>query len=166
MAGLDSPTSGSVTWPSWPGGPAQDPSRAGLVFQGRSLIPSLTALENVAFPLLVQGTRHKQAIARAVESLDMLAIGPLADKLPEELSGGQAQRVAVARVVTSQPQLVFADEPTGQLDRASGDRVIEVLLEVADHLGAGLVVTTHDPSVASRLHEVWRMRDGELVASP
>lgn len=166
MAGLDTPTSGSITWPAWESGPFQDPSRAGVVFQGLSLIPALTAAENVAFPLLLQGMSHEQAVARAIESLDLLGIAALADKVPEELSGGQAQRVAVARVVTSRPQLIFADEPTGQLDRASGDRVVDVLLEAADHLGAGLVLSTHDATVASRLKVVWRMHDGELVVAP
>ena len=165
MAGLDTPTSGSIAWPAWESGPFQNPSRAGGVFQGLSLIPSLTAVENVAFPLLLQGVSHEQAVARAIESLDLLGIAALADKVPEELSGGQAQRVAVARVVTTRPQLIFADEPTGQLDRASGDRVVDVLLEAADHLQAGLVLSTHDASVAGRLDVVWRMHDGELVGA-
>ncbi|MCW2797727.1 ATP-binding cassette domain-containing protein [Nocardioides sp.] len=165
MAGLDSPTSGSIVWPTWETGPFQDPSRAGVVFQGLSLIPSLTAAENVAFPLLIQGLSHDVAIAQARESLDLLGIGGLGDKVPEELSGGQAQRVAVARVVSSRPKLIFADEPTGQLDRVSGDRVIDVLLDAADHLGAGLVVSTHDATVAARLDVTWRMHDGELVVA-
>ncbi|GAB3779855.1 ABC transporter ATP-binding protein [Nocardioides ungokensis] len=165
MAGLDAPTSGSVTWPAWESGPFQDPTRAGMVFQGLSLIPSLSAAENVAFPLILQGVVHEEAMAQAIESLDRLGIASLADKVPDELSGGQSQRVAVARVVTTGPQLIFADEPTGQLDRASGERVIDVLLEAADHLGAGLVLSTHDTEVASRMKETWRMRDGELVGT-
>ncbi len=165
MAGLDNPTSGTISWPSWPEGPYQDPTRAGVVFQGLSLIPALTAAENVAFPLLLQGLDHEGAIARAVASLDLVGIGALGDKLPDELSGGQAQRVAVARVLTSAPRLIFADEPTGQLDRASGDRVIDVLLDAADHLGAGLVIATHDSGVAARLDTLWQMRDGELVVA-
>jgi putative ABC transport system ATP-binding protein len=163
MAGLDRPTSGSVAWPTWETGPFQDPSRAGVVFQGLSLVPAMTALENVAFPLLLQGVGDEVARQRATESLDLLGIASLADKLPEELSGGQAQRVAVARVVTSRPQLIFADEPTGQLDRASGNRVLDVLLDAADHLGAGLVLATHDAAAAARLDVTWRMHDGELL---
>lgn len=162
MAGLDSPTSGNVTWPSWPSGPFQDPSRAGLVFQGPSLIPSLSALENVAFPLLLQGMPHDQAAARARESLDLLDLGWLSDRPPEEMSGGQAQRVAVARVVTARPQLILADEPTGRLDRRSGEQVVDLLFDAAEHLSAGLVIATHDPAVADRMKEIWRMRDGEL----
>lgn len=166
LAGLDEPTSGTISWPAWPAGPFQDPSRAGVIFQGPSLIPGLTAADNVAFPLLLQGVDDRAAMSRARAALDLLGIGALGEALPDELAGGQAQRVAVARVVTSEPRLIFADEPTGQLDRASGDRVVDVLLEAADHLGAGLVVTTHDATVAARLDEHWRMRDGELVVAP
>lgn len=163
MAGLDQPTSGTVTWPSWESGPFQDPSRAGVVFQGRSLIPSLSAQENVAFPLLLRGIAHQEAMDRAEEALQVLGIGGLAHQVPEELSGGQSQRVAVARVLASKPQLIFADEPTGQLDSVSGTRVVDVLLAAADHLGAGLVLSTHDAAVAARLEQIWRMHDGELA---
>lgn len=165
MAGLVRPTSGTVSWPAWGSGPLHDPSRAGVVFQGLSLIPSLSAAENAAFPLLLRGVPYAEAIARAVESLDLLGIGALAVKVPDELSGGQAQRVAVARVVTSRPQLILADEPTGELDRAAGDRVVDVLLEAADHLGSGLLIATHDPAVAVRLDVTWRMHDAELAAA-
>jgi putative ABC transport system ATP-binding protein len=163
MAGLDRPTSGEISWPAWGGGPFQDPSRAGVVFQGRSLIPSLSAAENVAFPLLLKGMKHRDAIEEAMAALELLGIGPLGDKLPDELSGGQAQRVAVARVVASRPQLIFADEPTGQLDRAAGAHVVNVLLQAAAHLGAGLVLATHDATVAERLDAIWKLHDGELV---
>jgi predicted ABC-type transport system involved in lysophospholipase L1 biosynthesis ATPase subunit len=162
MAGLDTPTSGTVTWPSWPSGPFQDPSRAGLVFQGPSLIPSLSALENVAFPLLLQGVAHPEAAARARQSLELLGLGWLSDRPPEEMSGGQAQRVAVARVVTSRPQLILADEPTGRLDRLAGDQVVDLLFDAAEHLSAGLVIATHDRAVEDRMKSIWRMRDGEL----
>lgn len=165
MAGLDAPTSGAVTWPTWPAGPFQDPSRAGMVFQGPSLIPSLSAVENVAFPLLLQGIAHEEATTRARDSLDLLGIAWLGDRVPEEMSGGQSQRVAVARAVTAQPGLILADEPTGRLDRAAGERVMDLLVDAAEHLGAGLVVATHDPAMAGYLKETWRMRDGELVAS-
>ena len=165
MAGLDRPTSGTVCWPAWESGPLHDPSLAGVVFQGLSLIPSLSALENAAFPLLLRGLGRDEAMSRASASFGLLGIDSLAEKVPDELSGGQAQRVAVARVVTSEPQLILADEPTGQLDRASGERVVEVLLEAADHLDAGLVISTHDPAVAARLHATWGMHDGELTVA-
>ncbi|HET6938674.1 MAG TPA: ATP-binding cassette domain-containing protein [Nocardioides sp.] len=162
MAGLDHATSGAVRWPAWGSSPLHDPSRAGVVFQGNSLIPSLSAAENAAFPLLLRGVEPADAMARARDSLSLVGLEGLAEKVPEELSGGQAQRVAVARVVTSRPQLILADEPTGQLDRATAELVVDVLLAAADHLGAGLLVSTHDPAVVARLRTTWRMRDGEL----
>ncbi len=94
------------------------------------------------------------------------SVGDLANKLPEELSGGQAQRVAVARVLAQRPALVLADEPTGQLDRATGQRLIEVLLTTAKQIGAALVVTTHDPAVAERLDQRWFMHEGRLAGPP
>ena len=162
MAGLDHPTSGAVRWPAWGSSPLHDPSRAAVVFQGNSLIPSLSAAENAAFPLLLRGIDPREAMARARDALGLLGLDGLAAKVPDELSGGQAQRVAVARAVTSRPQLILADEPTGQLDRAAAERVVEVLLEAADHLGAGLLVSTHDPAIAARMQVTWQMRDGEL----
>ncbi|HVC84246.1 MAG TPA: ATP-binding cassette domain-containing protein, partial [Solirubrobacteraceae bacterium] len=86
----------------------------------------------------------------------------LADKLPEEISGGQAQRVAVARALAGDPSLILADEPTGQLDRANGDAVVDVLLAASAHAGSALVVSTHDPAVAGRLPERWEMHSGRL----
>jgi putative ABC transport system ATP-binding protein len=133
-----------------------------VVFQGNSLIPSLSAAENAAFPLLLRGIDPREAMARARDALGLLGLDGLAGKVPDELSGGQAQRVAVARAVTSRPQLILADEPTGQLDRAAAERVVGVLLEAADHLGAGLLVSTHDPAIAARMQVTWQMRDGEL----
>ena len=162
MAGLVQPTSGQVRWPAWGSSPLHDPTRAGVVFQGNSLIPSLSAAENAAFPLLLRGIDPAEAMARALDSLALVGLDGLAGKVPDELSGGQAQRVAVARVVTSRPRLILADEPTGQLDRMAADRVVDVLLEAADHLGAGLVISTHDPAVAARMQVTWRMRDGGL----
>ena len=166
MAGLTSPTSGTISWPAWQGSPYGDPSRAGLVFQEASLIPALTAAENVAFPLQIRGASYDQSLTEAIAALATLGLDAWSERLPEELSGGQAQRVAVARVVASGPRLIFADEPTGRLDRAAGDRVISVLLDAADRLDAGLVVATHDAAVAARLTHTWRMHDGALeVAS-
>ena len=162
MAGLDRPTSGQIRWPVWGSSPRHDPSRAGVVFQGDSLIPSLSVLDNAAFPLLLRGVTAGEAMARAHDSLALLGLESLARKVPDELSGGQAQRVAVARVVTTRPQLILADEPTGRLDRAASERVVEVLLEAADHVQAALLVSTHDPAVAARLPVSWCMSDGVL----
>ena len=165
MAGLDDPSLGEVTWPAIGDRSALRPGPLALVFQGPSLLPPLTVVENVALPLTLGGSTSAEARRLAMTALDRLGLGDLADKLPEEISGGQAQRVAVARALAGEPRLILADEPTGQLDRASGSAVIDVLLAAADHSGAALIVTTHDPTVADRLPERWAMSDGRLTTN-
>jgi putative ABC transport system ATP-binding protein/lipoprotein-releasing system ATP-binding protein len=162
MAGLDDPTVGSVTWPALGDRATLRPGPVAVVFQGPSLLPPLTVLENVALPLVLAGVGDADARGRARRALELLDLAELADTLPEEVSGGQAQRVAVARALAGEPKLILADEPTGQLDGASGRVVVDVLLEAAGHSGAALVVCTHDPAVSSRLDDHWTMRDGRL----
>jgi putative ABC transport system ATP-binding protein len=162
LAGLDVPTAGLVTWPAWHGSPVGRPGTVGVVFQGPSLLPALDVRENVALPLLLAGMPDPGAAQRATEALDALGIGGLAAALPSELSGGQAQRVAVARVLAAEPSLILADEPTGQLDHASADQVVTVLLQAATELDAALLVATHDEAVAKRLDRRWRIVDGRL----
>ena len=162
MAGLDDPSLGAVTWPAIGDRSALRPGPLAMVFQGPSLLPPLTVVENVALPLTLGGTPAVEARRLALIALDLLDLHDLAQKLPEEVSGGQAQRVAIARALAGEPRLILADEPTGQLDRANGSAVIDVLLAAADHSGAALVVTTHDPTVADRLPERWEMHDGRL----
>jgi putative ABC transport system ATP-binding protein len=161
LAGLDHPTAGEIRWPGLPDGP-QQPGAIGVVFQGASLMDPLTVTQNVAFPLLLQGMTEADATRRAATALRRLDIAALADSIPDELSGGQAQRVAVARVLAMQPRVIFADEPTGQLDETTASGVIDVLIAAADLLGAGLVIATHDAYVASRLSARWTMSDGRL----
>jgi ABC-type lipoprotein export system ATPase subunit len=165
LAGVDTVTAGSLTWPGLGGHPSAGPGRVGLVFQGPSLLPTLNVTENVAFPLLLAGTPDTAAAGRAQAMLDRLGIGELAGSLPDELSGGQAQRVAAARALAGGPALVLADEPTGQLDRATADLLVDVLLAGCDDCGAALVIATHDPLIARRLPTRWVMRDGRLVDS-
>jgi putative ABC transport system ATP-binding protein len=163
LAGLDRPTTGSVTWPAL-GSPDQlRPGVVGVVFQGPSLLPPLDVSENVALPLLLGGVADGEARAAAMAALARLGLAELSAKLPEELSGGQAQRVAVARVLAGHPRLILADEPTGQLDHVTGAGVIDALVESAAHLGAALVVTTHDPRIAARFDVRWEMADGRLL---
>jgi putative ABC transport system ATP-binding protein len=161
MAGLDHPTAGTVSWPGLPA-PVDHPGTVGVVFQGPSLMPPLDALENVAYPLLLAGVTDPEARRIAADAMAQLGIADLAASLPDELSGGQAQRVAVARALAAKPVLILADEPTGQLDHRAGAVVMDALLHAADELDAGLVVATHDPNVAERLDEAWQVADGRL----
>ena len=163
IAGLEIPTSGTVTWPGLGGGPPQGrPGLIGMIFQGPSLLPSLNVTENVALPLQFAGVPATAAGERAERALDQLGIADMRARLPEELSGGQAQRVAVARAVASRPKLILADEPTGRLDHEAAGHVISVLLQAADELDAALVISTHDAEIAARLPERWTMSDGAL----
>jgi ABC-type lipoprotein export system ATPase subunit len=163
IAGLDRPTVGSVTWPDIGPPSALRPGPVAVIFQGPSLLPPLSVIENVALPLVIAGRSQADAGAAADAALERLELGALRDKLPEEISGGQAQRVAVARALAGEPRLILADEPTGQLDHHSGERVVDVLLEAAGHTGAALVVSTHDAEVAARLDENWTLNDGRLL---
>jgi ABC-type lipoprotein export system ATPase subunit len=163
IAGLEIPTGGTITWPGLGGLPQGRPGLIGMIFQGPSLLPTLNVTENVGLPLQFAGVPAATAAERAARALEQLGIAEMAAKLPEELSGGQAQRVAVARAVASRPSLILADEPTGQLDHEAADRVISVLLQAADELGAALVISTHDAEIAARLPERWTMSDGALT---
>ncbi|MGI8613524.1 MAG: ABC transporter ATP-binding protein [Nocardioidaceae bacterium] len=162
MAGLLPPTSGEVTWPGLGGSPAGRPGLVGTVFQGPSLLPPLDVLENVALPLLLAGGDQQAANTDAERALAALGLTSLEHALPEELSGGQAQRVAVARVLATRPRLICADEPTGQLDRHNADHVVDVLLAAASELGAAIVVATHDPHISRRLEHSWQVDDGRV----
>jgi putative ABC transport system ATP-binding protein len=165
LAGLFSPTTGTIEGELAGPGQRPHPGTVGLVFQSPSLIPALDVLENVALPLILAGVPEGAARGAGHEALALLGIDWLEGNLPEQLSGGQAQRAAVARVLACRPRLILADEPTGQLDHATGARVIEVLIQAADTLEAALLVTTHDPLVAGMLTEIWRMHDGGLTGT-
>jgi putative ABC transport system ATP-binding protein len=166
LAGLDHPTVGTVTWPALGGPPLTlRPGTVGVVFQGPSLVPALDAGENVALPLQLAGVDDGTAMAAALQALGELGLGAVARQLPEELSGGQAQRVAVARALVGRPQLIVADEPTGQLDHGAAASVLEALEQAAAAAGAALVVSTHDAVVAGRFTERWVMADGRIEAT-
>jgi putative ABC transport system ATP-binding protein len=166
LAGLDTPTMGEVRWPSLQMDGLGRPAGIGVVFQGPSLLPTLDVIENVALPLLIAGQAETTAMRRAAAALELIEIGELAGKLPGELSSGQAQRVAVARVLASRPSVILADEPTGRLDHRTGDLVVSVLVDMAISLDAALVIATHDAAIADRLTDHWLIRDGRLDASP
>ena len=170
LAGLERPTSGTVEWPALEarGGRTEAPSVPGVavVFQGPSLVPTLDVLENVLVPLQLNGVPDDLARDRARAALDAVEVGDLAGRLPEELSGGQAQRVAVARALATEPRAILADEPTGQLDATTGRHVVDALFAAADRAGAALLVTTHDHRVADRFRTRWVMEDGRLRTDP
>jgi putative ABC transport system ATP-binding protein len=162
LAGLDSPTSGTISWPGLGGSPFGRPGAVGMVFQGPSLLPPLDVTENVALPLLLAHATASAARERALMALREVGLDGIGSRLPEELSGGQAQRVAVARALAIEPRLILADEPTGQLDSAHAKQVVDLLLSVTTRLGAALVLATHDEVLAGRLPIRWRVADGRL----
>lgn len=137
--------------------------RVGLVFQAGELLPELTVAENVALPLRLQGVARREADARALAWLERLGLGDRGAAHPDVLSGGEVQRVGIARALAHGPALVLADEPTGALDEANAVRVAELLVGTAKDLGATVVVATHDPLVAARADRVLRLHEGRLV---
>jgi putative ABC transport system ATP-binding protein len=161
LAGLEKATVGQVSWPALGGAPS-DPGVLGLVFQAPTLIPSLSVVENVELPLLLEESQADDASDRARAALELLGLDDLRDALPQELSGGQAQRVVIARVLAARPHVILADEPTSQLDRTTADHVADVLIQVADETAAALVVATHDRAIGTRLRQVWPIHDGKL----
>jgi putative ABC transport system ATP-binding protein len=166
---LDRPTGGSYRLGGTPIEELSDDDLArvrgraiGFVFQSFNLLPRTSALENVATPLLYQGVSRKERHARAVAALERLGLGDRLDHEPSELSGGQQQRVAIARALVTQPALLLADEPTGNLDSQSGADVIELLHEL-NEAGTTIVLITHDSDVADNARRQVHVRDGLLV---
>jgi len=169
MAGLDRPTAGRVTVAGVDLGTLSEDARArfrrdhvGYVFQSFHLIPTFTALENVAIPLELAGDRS--AFDVAADLLGQVGLGARGHHYPVQLSGGEQQRVAVARAVARRPAVLLADEPTGNLDSATGTQIIGLLLELNRALGSTLVLVTHDVALAAHADRVIALRDGRVVA--
>ena len=162
IAALDQPSAGVIEWPAL--GRAGDlrPGPVAVAFQGPSLLPPLTVVENVALPALLAGSAEAAATAAAGVLIDRLGLADVASKLPEQISGGQAQRAGLARALMGEPRLILADEPTGQLDRGSAAELMDVLLQQVTATHAALVVATHDTAVAGRLPLRWSMTDRTL----
>ncbi len=135
----------------------------GFVFQFGQLVPELTALENVALPLLLGGVARGEAEARAATWFPMLGLDGLEGRRPGDMSGGQAQRIAVARSLVTEPTVIFADEPTGSLDSLAGEQVMELLTAAARSAGASVVIVTHEARVAAYAHREIIVRDGRSM---
>lgn len=171
LSGVLTPDSGSVIFDGRELSGLSDTERShlrlrefGFVFQDGQLIPELTARENVALPLMLTGTRRAAALRRADDLLERLALHQLRTRHPAEMSGGQAQRVAVARALAAEPKVIFADEPSGALDQATGHEMMQLLTATAAQLGASLVIVTHDPGVARWCSRLVEIRDGLIHA--
>jgi putative ABC transport system ATP-binding protein len=169
LAGLDRPSGGRVLLEGTDLGALDEDGRArlrreriGFVFQSFQLIPTLTARENVAVPLDLAGTSGGGA--RADRLLERVGLGGRGHHYPTQLSGGEQQRVALARAFIHDPAILFADEPTGNLDGATGHRIIELMMELNRERGTTLVLVTHDPELAGRARRVIRLADGAVVA--
>ncbi|MGW5418673.1 ABC transporter ATP-binding protein [Streptomyces sp. NPDC003943] len=135
----------------------------GFVFQSFNLIPVFSAVENVELPLLLVGTRPREARHRALAMLDRVGLGHRVGHRPSELSGGEQQRVTIARALTGRPAIVWADEPTGNLDSAMADQVMDLLCELNRDEDQTIVLVTHDSTIGARVPRLIRMRDGRLV---
>ncbi|WP_350305496.1 putative ABC transporter ATP-binding protein YbbA [Photorhabdus viridis] len=134
----------------------------GFVFQSFMLIPTLNALENVQLPALLRGESENSSKKRAVELLEQLGLGKRLKHMPAQLSGGEQQRVALARAFSSQPKILFADEPTGNLDRQTGDRIADLLFSLNRDYATTLILVTHDSQLAARCQRCLRLVDGKL----
>jgi ABC-type lipoprotein export system ATPase subunit len=139
-------------------------SRVGFVFQSFNLLPRLTAVENVALPLVFVGISERERMARATELLTQVGLADRLDHQPTQLSGGEQQRVAIARALVSQPAMILADEPTGNLDTATGRDIMELLRSLNREQGVTLLVVTHDLEAAKFAERAIQLRDGQIVA--
>jgi len=169
LAGLDDGSSGEVHLLGQPLHAMDEEARAklradnvGFVFQSFMLIPTLNALENVELPALLRGENSAKSRASAKALLEDLGLGKRLNHLPAQLSGGEQQRVALARAFNGQPALLFADEPTGNLDRQTGDKIADLLFSMNQQYGTTLILVTHDPALAARCDRRLRLVNGEL----
>ena len=167
MSGVLTPTHGSVRYGDEELSALSDTPRSrtrlrnfGFVFQDGQLLPELSNVDNVALPAMLNGMGRGAARRRAMELLDQLGLGGLADRRPAQVSGGQAQRVTIARALVANPGVVFADEPTGALDQSTGHEVMQMLTTIVRQAGASLVMVTHDPKVADWMQRRVEIRDG------
>jgi putative ABC transport system ATP-binding protein len=138
--------------------------KIGFIFQFFNLLPTLSGLENVSLPLHLRGWPRKKVMARARELLDLVQLSARIEHLPDELSGGERQRVAIARALSVYPPVLLADEPTGNLDTATGAEILKLIHDLHDRLGSTVLVVTHDPAVAESCARTIHLRDGQIFS--
>mgnify|MGYP000965379273 CR=1 FL=1 len=171
LSGLESPTSGHIMLGGKDiAGASEDElalfrrENVGIIFQSFNLIPTLSAWENVALPLFPEKMSKHQRRERAIALLDKMGLGNRLDHLPSELSGGEKQRVAIARSLVKSPRILFADEPTGNLDSVTGSAILNVLREINSNDKVAILMVTHDEDIAKSANRVIHMHDGEIAA--
>ena len=171
LGGLDQPTKGNVLLDGQDLAQLSEEQLAslrrqkmGFIFQRHDLFPELTACENIEFPLLLGGKPPVERKKRADYLLGQIGLAEKADHLPDELSGGQQQRVGIARALANNPQILLADEPTGNLDSATSAEIISILIQLTRNQGLTLIMVTHDPEVAEQADRKLTLRDGHLVS--
>ncbi|MGB5354098.1 MAG: lipoprotein-releasing ABC transporter ATP-binding protein LolD [Woeseia sp.] len=172
MGGLDEPTSGEVIVGGQAMAHANEREKGllrnkylGFVYQFHHLLPEFTAAENVAMPLMIRRMARDEALTRAGNLLERVGLGQRLSHKPGEMSGGERQRAAVARALITEPKLVLADEPTGNLDSANGEQVLNLMLELNRELKTSLIIVTHDHDIAARMDRVLTLDDGKLRAA-
>ena len=172
MAGLDRPTSGTVMFQGSNLSQASESAlvelrrhKIGFIFQSFGLIPLLSAFENVELPLHISGVAWRERRRRALEALSMVGLEPRAKHRPYELSGGEQQRVAIARALVSGPDVLFADEPTGELDTVTATSICTILKDIAQERGVTVIVATHDQALAGMCGRILQMEDGQLAGA-
>ncbi len=170
LGGLDQPTGGEVALDGQTLSALSDKQititrrrKMGFIFQFYNLIPTLNAEENVALPLLIDGQRPKHYIERVTRLLEMVGLAERRNHKPDQMSGGEQQRVAIARALVTEPAIVLADEPTGNLDSRAGGEILKLLRQLCDDLGQTIVMVTHDPKGASRADRVVFLKDGHII---
>jgi putative ABC transport system ATP-binding protein len=173
LAGIFAPDGGSVTFDGRDLSAMSDRERTrlrrtdfGFVFQFGQLVPELTAVDNIALPLLLAGVRRKDAYARAAAWFPRLGLAGLEARRTGEISGGQAQRVAIGRALVTRPKVVFADEPTGALDSLAGEKVMDLLVETVRAEEASVLLVTHDARIAAHADRQITVRDGQVIEAP